>query len=100
MLVWYDELVTKFEPIPRILDFFDLRYDISDFDVEEHRKCSLSIYDDQHRSFTKNNPKDLTYHQRTVESAVLEAIDEYVQNHHADLLDKYGLLRHDNLTQT
>jgi len=89
ILVRYEDLVLDFTEVSRILDFFELSYDLSKFDIEEHRVRSVEIYDDQHRSFTKSALKELRWHQSRADPAVLRELDDIVERHYADLARRY-----------
>ena len=88
-LVRYSELIGDFSQVIGILDFLELNYNAADFDVESHRQRSLKIYDRQHKSFTKRNLHDFTWHQHQAERGVLEALDAFVDDNYRDLADRY-----------
>ena len=44
LLIYYEDLVTDFSAMCRILDFMKIPYDLSNFDVDSHRKQSFNRY--------------------------------------------------------
>lgn len=89
LLVYYPDLISDFSGIGQILDFLDFSYDLSDFDLEHHRQQSLKIYDKQHKSYSKDNLYDFTFHQNQVNSEILAALEEFVDNNYRDLVNRY-----------
>lgn len=89
LMIRYEKLIKDFSQMTRILDFFGITYDITDFDLEEHRQKSIQIYDNQHKSYSKDNLYNFKFHQEAVESEVLEALDEFVNANYKDIADRY-----------
>ncbi|MGK7887016.1 MAG: hypothetical protein AB4057_20605 [Crocosphaera sp.] len=89
MIVRYHNLVKDFSEITKILDFFGFSYDLSNFDIEEHRQKSINLYDTQHKSYSKDNLYNFTFHQSQVDPEVNKAIDEFVDANYKNLADKY-----------
>ncbi len=89
LLIHYHDLVQDFSQVIKILDFFNLNYDLEGFDLEYHRQKSIQIYDTQHKSYTKKSVMDFSYHQNSVDSAVLDALDVFVDQNYPDLRTKY-----------
>ncbi|MEM9540265.1 MAG: hypothetical protein AAGA60_12290 [Cyanobacteria bacterium P01_E01_bin.42] len=89
MLIYYPDLISDFSSITKILDFLDFSYDLSDFDLEYHRQQSIGIYDKQHKSYSKDNLYDFNFHRNEVDSEIVEAIDEFVNDNYRDLVDRY-----------
>ena len=88
-IVYYHNLVKDFTEVTKILDFFGFSYDLTNFDLEYHRQQSLQIYDIQHKSYSKNNLYDFTFHQAQVDPEVNKALDEFVEANYKDLADRY-----------
>ena len=89
LLVYYPDLISDFSGVTKILDFLEFSYDLSDFDLEEHRQKSIQIYDEQHKSYSKDNIYDFTFHQNQVDPQILEAIEEFVDDNYRDLVNRY-----------
>ena len=89
LLIRYHDLIKDFNQVIKILDFFGFNYNLEGFDLKHHRQKSLQIYNTQHKSYTKNNLMDFSYHQNSVDLAILDALDRFVDRHYQDLLTKY-----------
>jgi hypothetical protein len=89
ILVRYDHLVSDFTEVVRILDFLRMPYNLSGFDVEEHRAASLNIYNSQHQSFTVEDLYNFEWHQCRADTEVLEELDYFVRRHYRELAVKY-----------
>jgi hypothetical protein len=89
LLVRYEELVSDFSMMTKILDFFAIDYNLEKFDVETHRSRSIGIYDKQHKAYTKDSPDDFSFHQKHADSLVVELLDEMVRRDYGDIYDKY-----------
>ncbi|MGK7887019.1 MAG: hypothetical protein AB4057_20620 [Crocosphaera sp.] len=89
LLVYYPNLVSDFSEMLKILEFLGLSYDLNNFDLEYHRQQSLDLYDIQHKSYTKDNLYDFTFHQSQVKADVVQAIDDFVDKNYRDLAQKY-----------
>ena len=89
LLIYYHNLIQDFSQVIKILDFFNLSYDLEGFDLEYHRQKSIQIYDEQHKSYTKKSLMDFSYHQNSVDSEFIEALDYFVDQNYPDLRTKY-----------
>ena len=89
LLVYYGDLISDFSEVKRVLDFLDLSYDLSTFDIDYHQQQSLELYDIQHKSYTKDNLYDLYFHRNQVSPEVVEAIDDFANNNYKDIVNKY-----------
>ena len=89
LLIWYPDLIGDFSTVLKILDFLDLSYDLENFDLEYHRQKSLELYDQQHKSYTKENLYDFSYHKNGVNANIVEALDAFVNRHYQDLVARY-----------
>ncbi len=54
--IYYEDLITDFSHMLKILDFIGIDYDLSDFDLEEHRLKSIRAY-----SLNRDNIKAQTH---------------------------------------
>ncbi|MEM9540264.1 MAG: hypothetical protein AAGA60_12285 [Cyanobacteria bacterium P01_E01_bin.42] len=88
-IVYYRDLIEDFSEITKILDFFGFTYDLTDFDLEYHRQKSIQIYDNQHKSYSKDDLYNFTFHRDRVASEVNKALDEFVDANYKDLADRY-----------
>ncbi|NER36904.1 MAG: hypothetical protein F6J93_23530 [Oscillatoria sp. SIO1A7] len=91
MVVYYPDIISDLSAIRKILDFFEFSYDLTGFDLEYHRQRSIQIYDDQHKSYSKENLYDFSFHQDRVDPEVIEAIEKFVDDNYRDLVDRYLL---------
>ena len=89
LIIHYNDLVNDFSEMTEILNFFKIPYDLDGFDLEYHRQQSIDIYDTQHKSYSKDNIYNFTFHQEQVDPEVIKAIDEFVDANYKDLADKY-----------
>ncbi len=89
LLVRYEDLIVDLSEIVRILNFFGLKYNLTGFDVNQHRLNSLGIYDSQHKSYTKYNLANLDWHQKQVDPEILEALDDFVDNNYREIAYRY-----------
>ncbi|MEA5532393.1 hypothetical protein [Crocosphaera sp. XPORK-15E] len=89
LLVYYPEIVSDLSGITKILDFLELPYDLSNFDLEYHRQQSIKIYDTQHTSHTQNNIYDFSFHQNEADPEIIKAIDEFFSKNYGDLINRY-----------
>lgn len=91
LLVRYPDLISDFSEVTKILDFFELPYELKKFDLEHHRQQSFQIYDNQHKSYTKDNPYDFNFHQNGVDSETIQAIEDFATKNYGDLVKRYLL---------
>jgi hypothetical protein len=89
LLVYYPEIVSDMSGVTRILDFLELPYDLSTFDLDYHRQKSIGIYDTQHKSHTQNNLYDFKFHQNDSDPEIIEAIEDFFTKKYGDLIEKY-----------
>ncbi len=71
------------------MEFFCMDSIMDDFDLEENRKKSLSIYNNQHKSYTKHDVSLVTWHRDRTSALVIEAIDEFARDNYKDIADIY-----------
>ena len=67
MFVYYEDLMTDFSHMLKILDFMGIEYDLSDFDLEEHKLKSLESYvhgskEPHQQAQTSRDPLNFTFH--------------------------------------
>lgn len=93
LLVYYEDLVKDFGEMEKILKLFQIDYDLSNFDLEEHRQKSLNIYDAHHKqsggASTKDDVTDTTWHSRQQPEEQRKKMDATMRWWNKKLFDKY-----------
>ncbi len=89
LLVKYEDLVSDFKTMLSILDFLEIPHNCDGFDLEEHRARSIGIYDKQHRSFTKKDVQNFSFHRDHVDPGFLELLERTARRDHPDIYGKY-----------
>ena len=75
----------------KILDFIGVRYDLSDFDLDHHRKQSLGLYSTgPYQAQSRDDLHNFSFHSAELSSDMKSAIRAYAVSYLGqDLYDKY-----------
>ncbi len=78
LLIYYDRLIESFDEMEKILNFLGITYDLSEFDLEYHRRRSLELYKvGPDEPQTKDDLYDFAFHSRKVSNETKAAIRSY-----------------------
>jgi hypothetical protein len=80
VLAYYEDIVSDFSVVIRILDFIGIAHNIQEFDMEFHQKKSVMIYHRRRFSHTRNNLLDFRHHARTASRKTVEEIENHVKS--------------------
>jgi hypothetical protein len=89
ILIRYEDLITDKSLIKKIMEFFNMSFNMDNFDIDIYRKKSIEIYDKQHKSYTKEDVSQVSYHQDRTDQDILDALDEFVDKYYKDISDIY-----------
>ena len=96
-LVYYEDLVSNFDEMGRILTLIGVPYDFSDFDADFHRQRSLELYAQvPGRPLTGGDPQLTSYHARDMRQDEQEALRRFGQEILGEELYACYLGRYDN----
>lgn len=98
--IYYEDLVSDFSQMLKILDFIGINYDLSDFNLEEHRLKSVKAYSTTYRdrlregirevALTTNDPLNFTFHSsKCLGDKHKKALDSAFQKKMPILYEKY-----------
>ncbi len=89
LLVYYEDLMRDFAEMERILAFLGIEADTGGFDVEEHARRSMGLYDIDHGAQTKANRRDTGYHSRRLTPEQRRFLDAHFQRQAPELYRRY-----------
>jgi len=93
--IYYEDLLVDFSQMLKILDFIGIDYDLSDFNLEEHRLKSMDAYNSnrkgvQEKTLTASDPFNFLFHSsKRLCYEHKKTLDSILQINLMELYDKY-----------
>ena len=81
LLVHYEDLMSDFAWMERVLDFLDIDHEQPGFELDRHRETSRLIYHARRGVGAAHSPLDFTFHSRRLSPARRAEADAWFQEH-------------------